>query len=67
MLVNSNKYDLGRQDDGSSVSDVQLPPWAKSPEDFIHINRQVHFVTHVYIDFYICMLYVLFVFVLYFV
>ncbi|XP_044012956.1 neurobeachin isoform X16 [Aphidius gifuensis] len=39
MLVNSNHYRLGRQDDGSSVGDVELPPWASSPEEFIRINR----------------------------
>ncbi|XP_046141372.1 neurobeachin isoform X15 [Osmia bicornis bicornis] len=39
MLVNSNRYRLGRQEDGSSVGDVELPPWASSPEEFIRINR----------------------------
>ena len=41
MLVNSNRYELGKQEDGDAVSDVDLPPWAKTPEDFIRINRQV--------------------------
>lgn len=41
MLVNSNRYRLGRQEDGSSVGDVELPPWASSPEEFIRINRMV--------------------------
>ena len=41
MLVNSNKYKLGQQEDGSFVDDVQLPPWAKSPEEFVRINRMV--------------------------
>ncbi|XP_076767101.1 A kinase anchor protein rugose isoform X14 [Xylocopa sonorina] len=39
MLVNSNRYRLGRQEDGSVVGDVELPPWASSPEEFIRINR----------------------------
>lgn len=40
--MNSNRYRLGRQEDGSSVGDVELPPWASSPEEFIRINRMVH-------------------------
>ncbi|XP_015127079.1 neurobeachin [Diachasma alloeum] len=39
MLVNTNNYRLGRNEDGSSVGDVDLPPWANSPEEFIRINR----------------------------
>ncbi|XP_065110775.1 lipopolysaccharide-responsive and beige-like anchor protein [Paramisgurnus dabryanus] len=39
MFVNSNNYNLGVMDDGTVVSDVELPPWAKSPEDFVRINR----------------------------
>lgn len=39
MLVNENDYNLGQQDDGLEVKDVILPPWAKSPEDFIRTNR----------------------------
>ncbi|XP_018398610.1 PREDICTED: neurobeachin [Cyphomyrmex costatus] len=39
ILVNSNHYRLGRQEDGSSVGDVELPPWASSAEEFIRINR----------------------------
>ncbi|XP_076231076.1 A kinase anchor protein rugose isoform X1 [Calliopsis andreniformis] len=39
MLENSNRYRLGRQEDGSAVGDVELPPWASSPEEFIRINR----------------------------
>lgn len=41
MLVNSNRYRLGRQEDGNPVGDVELPPWASSPEEFIRINRMV--------------------------
>ncbi|XP_014250382.1 neurobeachin isoform X2 [Cimex lectularius] len=39
MLVNSNDYKLGQQDDGTSVGNVELPPWASTPEEFIRINR----------------------------
>lgn len=28
-------------EDGTVVSDVELPPWAKSPEEFVRINRLV--------------------------
>lgn len=41
MFVNSNNYNLGVMDDGTVVSDVELPPWAKSPEEFVRINRLV--------------------------
>ncbi|XP_072899988.1 neurobeachin a isoform X3 [Hemitrygon akajei] len=39
MFVNSNNYNLGIREDGTVVSDVELPPWAKKPEDFVRINR----------------------------
>ncbi|XP_036393306.1 neurobeachin isoform X3 [Megalops cyprinoides] len=39
MFVNSNGYDLGVRDDRTPVCDVDLPPWAKKPEDFVRINR----------------------------
>ncbi|KAK8780200.1 hypothetical protein V5799_018460 [Amblyomma americanum] len=39
MLVNKNGYQLGRQEDGTPVGDVVLPPWAASPEEFVRINR----------------------------
>jgi hypothetical protein len=41
MLVNSNRYRLGSQEDGTEVGDVELPPWAASPEEFVRINRMV--------------------------
>lgn len=28
-------------EDGTVVSDVDLPPWAKTPEEFVRINRLV--------------------------
>ena len=40
MFVNSNGYRLGRLDDGVKVSDVELPAWANTPEEFVRINRQ---------------------------
>ncbi|XP_038673773.1 neurobeachin a isoform X3 [Scyliorhinus canicula] len=39
MFVNSNSYNLGIREDGTVVSDVELPIWAKKPEDFVRINR----------------------------
>ncbi|XP_034441765.1 lipopolysaccharide-responsive and beige-like anchor protein isoform X8 [Hippoglossus hippoglossus] len=39
MFVNSNRYNLGVMEEGSVVSDVELPPWAKSPEEFVRLNR----------------------------
>lgn len=39
MFMNSNRYRFGTQDDGICVSDVDLPPWANSPEEFVRINR----------------------------
>uniref|UniRef100_I3JUT1 Neurobeachin n=1 Tax=Oreochromis niloticus TaxID=8128 RepID=I3JUT1_ORENI len=39
MFVNANNYNLGVMEDGTVVSDVDLPPWAKTPEEFVRINR----------------------------
>ncbi|XP_069826018.1 neurobeachin isoform X2 [Dendropsophus ebraccatus] len=39
MFVNSNAYNFGVRDDSTVVNDVDLPPWAKNPEDFVRINR----------------------------
>lgn len=41
MFVNSNGYNLGIREDEVVVNDVDLPPWAKKPEDFVRINRMV--------------------------
>lgn len=41
MFVNSNGYNLGIREDDVVVNDVELPPWAKKPEDFVRINRMV--------------------------
>eukprot|EP01119_Soliformovum_irregulare_P016167 TRINITY_DN4644_c0_g1_i1.p1 TRINITY_DN4644_c0_g1~~TRINITY_DN4644_c0_g1_i1.p1 ORF type:complete len:655 (+),score=190.83 TRINITY_DN4644_c0_g1_i1:161-2125(+) len=40
FLRNSNEFDLGIKQDGDRVSDVILPPWAKTPEEFVRINRE---------------------------
>jgi len=37
FLVNSNEYDLGKV--AKAHGDVELPPWASSPYDFIRKNR----------------------------
>ncbi|KAI4789870.1 hypothetical protein KUCAC02_034977, partial [Chaenocephalus aceratus] len=39
MFVNANSYNLGVMEEGAMVSDVELPPWAKSPEEFVRNNR----------------------------
>lgn len=44
MFVNDNSYNLGVMEDGTVVSDVELPPWAKSPEEFVRINRLVRYI-----------------------
>ncbi|XP_063708929.1 neurobeachin-like protein 1 [Culicoides brevitarsis] len=41
FLKNTNKFDLGTlQNSKERVSDVILPSWAKSPEDFIVLHRR---------------------------
>jgi hypothetical protein len=39
MFVNANRYRLGLNEDGKPIGDVELPPWASSPEEFVRINR----------------------------
>uniref|UniRef100_A0A669CNB4 Neurobeachin n=1 Tax=Oreochromis niloticus TaxID=8128 RepID=A0A669CNB4_ORENI len=39
MFVNSNGYHLGMREDRTMICDVDLPAWAKKPEDFVRINR----------------------------
>ena len=41
MFANSNHFNFGKQEDGTIVDAVILPKWAKSPEDFVRINRMV--------------------------
>ena len=33
-------YRLGNLDDGRVLGDVELPPWAYNPHEFVRINRQ---------------------------
>ena len=40
FLSNRNKFDLGTKQNGETLDDVVLPPWAKgSPDEFIRCNR----------------------------
>ncbi|KAL7400159.1 hypothetical protein ABVT39_007364 [Epinephelus coioides] len=39
MFVNSNDYHLGMREDRTMVCDIDLPAWAKKPEDLVRINR----------------------------
>ncbi|KAJ8255639.1 hypothetical protein COCON_G00195030 [Conger conger] len=53
FLENQNEFDLGRlQISKERVSDVILPKWAKSPEDFIYKHRKAleseHVSTHLH-------------------
>lgn len=43
MFMNNNSYNFGKTDEGLVVGDVLLPKWAKSPEDFVRINRMVRY------------------------
>ncbi|GBG29688.1 GPI-anchored wall transfer protein 1 [Hondaea fermentalgiana] len=47
FLRNSAGFDLGTKQDGTRIDDVILPPWAKTPEDFIRKNRDALESTHV--------------------
>ena len=40
MFLNDNKFKFGSMEDGQQVDGVSLPPWAKSPEEFIRISRE---------------------------
>lgn len=39
FLANANDLNLGTLPDGTDIQDVQLPPWAETPEAFVQINR----------------------------
>jgi len=43
FLENRNKFNFGKRQTGHTIDDVQLPPWASTPEEFIRINRLVRF------------------------
>ena len=40
FLINRNRFDLGVKSNGVQIDDVELPPWASSPEEFIRIHRE---------------------------
>ncbi len=40
FLMNVSRFDFGVRQDGERVNDVVLPPWARTPADFIAIHRQ---------------------------
>ena len=43
FLVNENKFDLGRKQNGECLGDVLLPPWAKNDaREFIRVHRKVN-------------------------
>lgn len=39
FLKNLNHFALGKRHDQRVVNDVQLPPWAKTPEEFVTLHR----------------------------
>lgn len=39
FLKNLNHFALGKRHDQREVNDVQLPPWAKTPEEFVTLHR----------------------------
>lgn len=39
FLINKNGFDLGKYA-GETINDVELPPWAATPYDFIYMNRK---------------------------
>uniref|UniRef100_A0A8C4J7X4 Neutral sphingomyelinase activation associated factor n=1 Tax=Dromaius novaehollandiae TaxID=8790 RepID=A0A8C4J7X4_DRONO len=40
FLVNSLKLDLGKRQGGKTVEDVELPPWASGPDDFLQKSQE---------------------------
>jgi len=40
FLMNQNNFNFGAKQNGKVIGDVQLPPWAATPQDFIRINRE---------------------------
>lgn len=39
-FLNNNKFKFGTREDQRKVDDVELPPWAHSPEEFVRISRE---------------------------
>ncbi|RLN32014.1 hypothetical protein BBJ28_00015788 [Nothophytophthora sp. Chile5] len=52
FLVNCNRLELGTRQNGTEVHDVILPPWARSPEDFVlnNLSEYVSANIHHWID-----------------
>ncbi|XP_075600152.1 protein FAN isoform X5 [Balearica regulorum gibbericeps] len=40
FLINSLKLDLGKRQGGKMVEDVELPPWASDPDDFLQKSQE---------------------------
>lgn len=40
IFKNVNNFAFGKTQDGEIISDVTLPPWAKTPEEFVRLNRE---------------------------
>eukprot|EP01119_Soliformovum_irregulare_P006368 TRINITY_DN1829_c0_g1_i4.p1 TRINITY_DN1829_c0_g1~~TRINITY_DN1829_c0_g1_i4.p1 ORF type:complete len:2863 (-),score=933.99 TRINITY_DN1829_c0_g1_i4:39-8627(-) len=40
FLINMNNFNLGTRQNGTVIGNVTLPPWAKTPEDFVRLNRE---------------------------
>ena len=49
-------FNLGiRLHTGQHISDVELPPWASSPEDFVQKHREALVSIRIFVCMYICM------------
>jgi hypothetical protein len=53
FLLNSNNFNLGVKQTGVPLNDVQLPPWAATPQDFVRINREALESEYEFLYFYI--------------
>ena len=53
ILLNADKFPLGIRQDGKTVDDVELPPWAANAHEFIRINSALLKV-NMYHSIYIC-------------
>eukprot|EP01132_Coremiostelium_polycephalum_P009076 gene9076-11116_t len=40
FLINHNGFNFGIKQNGVPISDVKLPPWAPTAQDFVRINRE---------------------------
>jgi hypothetical protein len=40
LLRNNNNLDFGHKQNGVRVDDVLLPPWARTPEEFVRLHRE---------------------------